>query len=129
MNSVQWQSSYEIGNRLLDSEHEHLFFKINDCIQSARNGMDKRELVACLQEIHACLSEHFDHEERAMLLAGVANFYNHKAQHDYLLERLKSEISEMQNVRNKKITAQGILFALYDWYVTHMSIEDGKIFQ
>lgn len=126
MKYVTWQSKFEIGDELFDVEHRQLFEKINNCIGEARHGAHRQDLITQLEEILGCFDMHFEHEERTLLKKGHPDFRRHRAQHQHLIERLKSEIKELANVNNKQISAQDILFVLYDWYVAHLG-EDQKI--
>lgn len=129
MNLTEWKNKFETGNVVLDDEHRQLFVQINECITASRSGQSSSDLISRLQAIYSSLLQHFEHEEHAMAGMAGLDFSCHKAQHNYLLDRIKSEIFDFTHEgAHGRTSIQEILFVLHDWYVAHITIEDRKVF-
>lgn len=134
MDTKKWQPRFEIGIEQIDSEHKKLMYLIDACIESSRSGATHQELVVRLNEVREYVASHFRSEENLSVSAGKPLSGDHRAQHKYLLDFMQSEIHDFMESRvslvdrsNRKVSAQGILVYLYDWYISHLESEDKKL--
>lgn len=123
MNQFAWQQRYESGIEQLDLQHKTLFRKILTCISASRDGATHLELYAKLQDILRFIKQHFSEEEKLMN-DGDQTSKVHKHQHAWLANKLEYEISRFGDKSPDRMTAQGILIYLHDWYVEHIEFED-----
>ena len=124
MNRIAWEKELETGNEHVDFQHRLFFEKINYCIDASRNNSSREHLVALLQDILKCLIEHFRDEEKLMLEKGLSPS-SHLSQHFNISQRLSKQILAFKwSDEKEKLSAQYILFSLYEWYLNHMQTED-----
>lgn len=125
-NSTIWKRRFEIGNSLYDFEHQLLFGLIDNCIQLSRNNAPVKQIIVLLKVVESYLSYHFNSEEAAMGDSADERFATHRAQHKYMLEKLKTEIAALEDEKTA-LTVQHIAFTLYEWYEEHLLQEDMKL--
>ena len=110
----------------MDAEHKQLFGLIEKCIQAARDNEAKGRVTGLPGRIESHLARHLKDEEDAMCTATSRQFDARKKQHKYILEKVSARISHFK-ANDTSITAQDILFVLYDWYAAHHASEDRKL--
>jgi hemerythrin len=127
MQTLEWHTQLSTGLEILDSEHQVMFGLISNCLELARTGASKQQLLTQLVEISKRLNEHFYIEECLTNGAGQVHTDIHKAQHDALLGDIKEKITSFEFDSDSRITAQGILVFLHDWLVIHITHEDRRL--
>lgn len=121
-----WENKFETGIDFLDSEHRRLVALIESCIQVARNSGTTEQVIELLNEIASHLALHFNHEEAAMSAASDHRFDAHMAQHKYLLEKINTTVAQFKS-GSAPVSAQEVLYVLFDWYAIHNTVEDRKL--
>jgi hemerythrin len=116
---LQWNNTYETGNRFIDSEH-HLLFDIAN--QVAANAITSPErfkefYLELMQYTHL----HFASEEVLMKEIGYQNLLTHQQSHQTIMH-------EMQNLLTTARSMESIVHDLeafmQKWLVNHIVRED-----
>ncbi|MDR1491223.1 MAG: hemerythrin family protein [Planctomycetaceae bacterium] len=122
-----WTSDLEIGNALIDSEHQHLVVAVNKLLTACSENKGYKVLDKLLSFLVKYAAKHFCDEEKLQLECNYPNYTNHKKQHEQfkstvhdLIERTKREGASTELV-NKATLFVG------DWLVSHIKEEDLKI--
>ena len=91
LQALQWEASYESGNRKIDLEHRELFRLANwlmDCI--ARNDCED-DVGQCLDTLLVELQRHFQNEESVLNSIGYSDTAEHGQEHARLLQKAGSQ--------------------------------------
>lgn len=125
--SLTWSPDFEIGNKIIDSQHRKLFSAVNDFVDGMRRneGLGKTEAIAQFLEQYA--REHFETEERIMEEAGYpfldVQIEQHRRFSDYF-SILKKQIQRDFKTRRQFLLFKIQLFVM-DWLVHHTVKLDG----
>lgn len=124
MEKIKWISNYNIGNTLIDSEHQYLIGIINEVIEK-RKDMNLEDLKLVFVKLIEYSKFHFTNEETLMKKVGYEYIEIHREQH-------KKFIAELLRV-NKEIIAENqyisfeILVYLSEWFINHIQVMDKGI--
>jgi hemerythrin len=94
-----WRKQLEIGDETIDVDHKYLICMINTVELTMRTTEHRDLLPATLEQLVEYTHAHFKREESIMLLNNYPRYYEHKKQHQLLIQ----ELDEIQ----KKIQAKG----------------------
>lgn len=123
MSSLKFYDCLRTGNSLVDSQHELLVWKINDCVENARKQTSRDGLISLLENILRCMTDHFENEEMVLLEQGLLT-KPHLSQHAYAVQYMNDQIARLKcGDDSSKLTAQEIAFSLYDWSIDHIKRE------
>lgn len=123
---LTWDGRYTSGNRVIDTEHEHLFQLVNQLVRNAQEHSDVRMLHRHLEEMLVWLSEHFRHEEAIFIPTGWAGADLHIEQHQQLENRGRNLLAGIANGDH----AHGELldFLIREVVGNHLAKEDTNYF-
>jgi hemerythrin len=116
----KWKDSYQIGNALIDSQHEELFAKG----QAFFDALDDTTRVACAMGLYQYTREHFAEEEVLMRSVNYPAMAGHIQQHDVLIDRLNA-ISE--SIAKGNLSSTDLESFLADWLLGHIRMYDTKL--
>jgi hemerythrin len=120
----EWESKYAIGNEKIDSEHRLFLSLIKDFHDAASIGDAKEKLIRIFKEINKYAEFHFLSEENIMIDCNYPEYKQHAEMHKTLLE----EVHEKYNpFISGDISANDIFEFLFEWFVSHTTIEDKKL--
>ena len=125
---IRWESKYEIGIPVVDSQHKKLFMLCNN-LQIALNNKSlgaewENEFIYTLKECVEYVKVHFKSEETLMIASGFSGYKEHKKVHDAFIRK----VLEFSHEENYSInTAFKLLHFLYDWIISHIAYDD-KLF-
>jgi hemerythrin len=102
----EWSDIYSVGNENIDKQHKQLFDIANRFAQAYAEGHGKDILASIFAELLEYTQYHFADEERLMKEAGFPDFYQHKANHEKLIEvvlNLKKNFDDHQEGIEERI--------------------------
>jgi len=124
---LEWKPEYSVGNPSIDHEHEHMIQQINYLYEQLTQPLDSDNVEAILGEIHADISAHFALEERLMRKTGYAEYEDHKADHEDLLDQV---LDLMDCFFENPEAGQSLLrMKLSDWFSHHFASFDARLHQ
>lgn len=125
MTLLKWKPAYSLAIPSVDLEHREMIALINDCYQRLEDHRDERSIEEFLGEIHAGISAHFALEELMMKKAAYAEFEEHKADHEALLD----EIRDLMDVffEDPARGTQQLSEKLGDWFGRHFATFDARL--
>jgi hemerythrin len=122
---IEWNSEFEIGNPLIDSQHQELFFNA----VKLQNAIERNEVKEVIDDLMSFLGEytvsHFNDEEDLMTKENYTFAERQKRQHINFLKAyklLKEEIDS--NTMSKTYLMFRTQILLIDWIVNHVLKED-----
>lgn len=122
---IEWNSEFEIGNTIIDSQHKELFTNA----VKLQHAIQKNEVKEVIDELMSFLGEytvsHFNDEEELMTAENYTFAERQKRQHINFLKAyklLKEEINS--NTMSKTYLMFRTQVLLIDWIVNHVLKED-----
>ena len=85
-----WNETFATGIDYVDFEHKRLLELINRIADHLEGDPSAESVADCLGEIHDRVAAHFALEERALREHGFADFAAHKADHERLLDEVRT---------------------------------------
>lgn len=121
MEKIIWLSKYNLGNEVIDSEHQYLITLINQIIEK-RKEMELEEIKRIFIELKRYAHIHFYNEERLMEEINYPKIEEHKTQHRIFVEELDKIEKELM-FENKYVSFEIMIF-LSKWFINHIQHMD-----
>lgn len=118
--TVQWLTSYKIGDADVDAMHEKLFALTNAFLASDDLTVLRSTIVSLCKQARA----QFELEEALMRRINFPGLEEHMAQHQTLLDRL---IGRSMDVGKGYMNKPAIAALMQDWCERHVPEEDAKL--
>ncbi len=116
----KWDSSYSVGDKLLDEQHRRIFNLGNEI-----SNIDSANIKKAIMKLFKHTREHFDHEEELMREVEFPGFEEHRELHNDLIEKLgKIELKSPDNNHSNSYVFRKLV---YNWIIDHIMNQD-KIF-
>lgn len=116
-----WNSRFETGIAIIDSQHKQLFDSVNRLADSFKAGTSKTEVKDSLDFLVKYTVDHFHTEEKIMGDMGYPNVTSHKAEHAQLV--LNAKHLQAKLAEGKPVTMEVSKF-LADWLKHHINEVD-----
>jgi hemerythrin-like metal-binding protein len=124
---LEWRDEFKTGNPSVDHEHRELIELINELHEKLRRtSRNTGEISDYLGEIYAQISAHFALEERLMKEKEYADYPEHKADHDRLLNGI-GDIMDDYDSGSFDDMEEELSKRLQNWFATHFSTLDVKL--
>ena len=125
MNEIKWLSTYKIGVKKIDDQHQDLFVLVNQLRDGLKQGWNTtkiRELFDLLVE-HVII--HFADEEAYMTKFHYPERMVHVVDHRDLIRQVE-EVESQWN-RGKLVVTPELLEYLHHWLVNHIEGPDHQL--
>lgn len=116
-----WNSRFETGIAIIDTQHKALFDAVNRLADSFKTGTSKTAVKEAMDFLVKYTVEHFQTEEKVMKDMGYPKLTSHMAEHAQLVSKaqeLQGKIAE-----GKPVTMEVSKF-LADWLKHHINEVD-----
>ena len=121
MKKIVWDKKYNVGNELIDSQHQHLVKLINLIIDEKEN-ISKDVVKAIFNELIRYANTHFHDEEELIFKSDYPNKIEHKKLHREFIKKL--EAIELDIVLENPDIVDEILDFLSFWLMDHILLSD-----
>lgn len=126
-----WREEYKIGVELVDKQHQELFKRLGDFIQTVRSDKEKLEKKEEVEKTLSFMGEyvvtHFDAEEALQKKYNYPDF----EQHHQIHEDFKAEVAEFQKKYSENVYDEDFLLEfsgrLLTWLINHVASTDQEI--
>ncbi|MFW5736803.1 MAG: bacteriohemerythrin [Halanaerobium sp.] len=126
-----WRDEYKIGVELVDEQHQELFKRLGDFIQTVRSDKEKSEKKEEVEKTLNFMGEyvvtHFDAEEALQKKYNYPDYENHHQIH----EDFKAEVSEFQKEYKENEYDEDFVLEfsgrLLTWLINHVASTDQDI--
>jgi len=126
-----WKEKYKIGVDLIDRQHEELFGRVTDFVETLRSPVPWPEKV---EKVNSTLSfmkdyvvAHFDAEEAYQQKIGYDKLDAHKKIHSAMVAYVSDFASEYEKAGYNEQLVQQFAGKLLAWLINHVTCEDQKI--
>lgn len=121
---LEWKSEYDIGNEMIDTEHQTLFQLANAVFSAKMTQSRMDSLGPLVHQLYAYMKTHFDHEEAFMAEMGFKEIDGHKNKHADIIREMNSILKTSRDVT---VLADNLARMMVKWILKHILEEDMKI--
>lgn len=125
MSLLKWKPAYSLAIPSVDLEHREMINLINECYEQLGENRDPGAIEEFLGEIYSQISAHFALEELAMRKAGFAEYADHKADHERLLDEIRDLMDVFYDDADEG--TRQLQVRLADWFGRHFSTFDSRL--
>lgn len=122
---MDWYEEYNIGNDLIDHQHQELFKRVSRLQKALSSGAVNSEIAEMLKFLVAYTNQHFQDEEKVMASIAFSELENHRKLHESLTADVRQILVNLK--KGKKIHPYELIDFLSDWLLNHIRHEDKKI--
>ena len=119
-----WNDSYSVNIKEIDSQHKILIGLINELHDGMKVGKGKDILKKILDELVKYTVFHFDHEEKLFISYNYPESFLHKRAHSDLIQQVTSLKEKYDN--GKTVLSMDVMNFLKDWLGSHILGTDKK---
>lgn len=120
MGYCTWDTSYNIGIKVIDTQHHRIVDYINE-LDDAHQNKDKEKVDEVLKHVIDYTRSHFSFEESLMEKAGYPLAAEHKKIHEEFVIRVTNY--QHQHEQGYQVTMQ-LMYELKTWLLNHIKEED-----
>lgn len=122
MAKIEWNASFSLGVKSLDSQHRRLIELAAGILQSVKNKQDYRLVSALFSKLRQHTVYHFNDEEEFMRSVGYMDVKAHAKEHEELKSLLRHHQDKL--FREGKVREKDILEFLRKLLVGHVVYSD-----
>ena len=126
-----WKEKYKVGVELIDQQHEELFKRVTEFVETLRSPVEWNEKVdqvnRTLEFMKNYVVTHFRDEEAYQKKIGYEELENHTKIHNDMVQYV-SDVAEEYAVKGfDEQLMQQFAGKLLAWLINHVTVEDQKI--
>jgi hemerythrin-like metal-binding protein len=122
---IEWRDEFSLGVPDIDHEHRELIELVRGVFDNIESNAPREETEALMGELYAAISGHFALEEDVMRRTGYAEYREHKADHERLLDVLLELIDAVAS--GDAVDEQGFGDRVNDWFARHFGSFDARL--
>jgi hemerythrin len=126
-----WKEKYRIGVEQIDRQHEELFRRVTDFVETLRSADSWAQKEAGVNETLAFMRDyvvtHFGDEERLQARIGYPGFEKHRAIHNDFVRYVGDISRQYEEMGYNEQIMQQFAGRLLAWLINHVVAEDQKI--
>lgn len=126
MTLFHWEDEYNVGNDIVDSEHQKIIELINEVYDAAVSKSGDKIIWNILLELKSYAFYHFQEEESIIRREMPSLLTEHKKIHDNLKIQVNEFIDRYKN--GNQVDIIEFLGFLIDWFLEHIQVVDKKLF-
>jgi hemerythrin len=127
MRNFNWDSTWETGHALIDSQHKQLMNAINNLLQAIYRDEGKEAVKTTLDFLNDYTIKHFFEEEQLQRKYNYPDIENHKQYHEAFKKTVRDMIVELINRGITDELAEKVQSSIGDWLVNHIKIQDFRL--
>ena len=118
-----WNSNYEIGNALVDSEHKEIFGMVDKLLADDFTGRPDK-IKSTIDFLAGYVVRHFDHEEQLMDESGYPDMGSHAAQHRDFVKTVGDLAERIEGNLDSIDLSLEVNKVIVDWLAEHVMGSD-----
>ena len=126
-----WKEKYRIGVPLIDEQHEELFLRVTDFVETLRSAGEWSTKVAKVNETLSFMKDyvvtHFYDEEAYQQKIGYPEMAEHKKIHNDMVQYVVNVAEQYEREGYKEELMQQFAGKLLAWLINHVAATDQKI--
>ena len=115
---INWNSSYELGHKDVDSQHQKLVDIINDFYNAFANAQAHDKIGSIIGELVNYTVFHFTSEEEIFRNSAYPDTEDHTKKHKEFVDKLKEYHQEVKD--GNMTTTYDLMTFLRDWLLQHI---------
>lgn len=119
---ICWRQSFSTGHKIIDDQHQSLFIKANEIIDTITNRQMNIVINEALSELIRDIQTHFRTEEGFLEKFAPGIVALHKEKHAELLNKTRVVVDRVRH--NNVSPSELIGFLVYDVIANHLIMED-----
>lgn len=124
---LEWNTSFESGNKHIDNQHQELFEAGRQFIQFVFVAKSGEDFITGFENIISHIQQHFIDEEEILLQINYNEYSQHKDIHKNLLEKAYRLIDQAKNNYDNRIKL--VEYIVQDVIYNHLALVDSKYFE
>ncbi len=121
---IEWRDEFSLGIPDVDHEHRELIELINELLEKIAGAGKSPEIMDYLGEILVKISSHFALEEKIMRESGYEEYFEHKRDHDRLLDEIREIMDRFED--SEKFDENEFATQLSLWFTEHFRTRDAR---
>ena len=126
-----WKDRYNLGDNLIDGQHQELFKRVSDFMEVLRSSNAWEDRVDKVNEtlnfMKAYVITHFRDEEEYQLKIGYPEYDSHKKIHIDMVSYVAQVADKYEQEGFDEKLIQQFAGKLLAWLINHVASEDQKI--
>ena len=118
-----WNSNYEIGNTLVDSEHKEIFGIVDRLLADDFAGRPDK-IKTAVDFLSDYVARHFEHEEQLMEESGYPDMAAHKKQHRDFVKTVGELMERIEGNLDSVYFSLEVNKVIVDWLAEHVMGSD-----
>ncbi|MBF0481590.1 MAG: hemerythrin family protein [Desulfovibrionaceae bacterium] len=118
METVIWNSDFEVGIKTIDEQHKRLVMLLNSLGKAIEENQGKDAIMGIVEEMKKYSVYHFKTEEDAMTATDYPKLSPHKQEHDAFIEHVLDAVDTLES--GGKITPSEVWNFLRTWITKHI---------
>lgn len=118
MQSLKWNSRYNLGIARIDSQHKMLVEEIGKLQEAMAKGNANKVVSRTIDALHNYAKTHFREEEEMLRKAGFPELSDHRRYHNSFLEKIEQMKDDYESGKSS-ITIRLNNF-LGNWMISHI---------
>ncbi|OAN46615.1 hemerythrin [Paramagnetospirillum marisnigri] len=125
MAELGWNSAYDVGHPMLDSDHRVLISLLDQLFDAAETGQSRDVIENVLFVLAEYVEHHFEREEAIMAAAGFPQLEAHQREHRELAAKV-NRIRDDYRHGNKRGLGDEVVDLLKKWLTGHILVSDNS---
>lgn len=121
---IEWSDALSVGFKEMDEDHKRLVGMVNNLENTVTTGQDRDAIMDILEELLDYTGWHFRHEERLMQEFEYPAMFEHKREHEDLVEKASGLYEQFQG--GDTGVPDLLLPFLKEWLTNHILGTDMK---
>ena len=118
-----WNSNYEIGNALVDSEHKEIFGMVDKLLEDDFTGRPDK-IKSVIDFLASYVLRHFDHEEQLMDESSYPDKDTHVKQHRDFVKTVEAFVKKIEGNLDSIDLSLEANKLIVDWLANHVMGSD-----
>ncbi|KAB2954293.1 bacteriohemerythrin [Heliorestis acidaminivorans] len=128
---MMWKEKYKVGVPIIDEQHEELFNRVSDFIQTVQTKGSWEQKLVKVKETMAFMQEyvvtHFDDEEVYLEKINYPDLQKHKDAHKQFKDAVNNYVKLLDEQGYSEEVVQEFSAKLMTWLIMHVAAMDQKI--
>lgn len=126
-----WKETYRLGVDLIDQQHEELFRRVTDFIETLRSPVEWTEKTDKVNSTLSFMKDyvvtHFQNEEAYQKKIGYPDLKKHIKIHNEMVQYVADVAKQYEQTGYSQLLMQQFAGKLLAWLINHVTYEDQKI--
>ncbi|MDT8444463.1 MAG: bacteriohemerythrin [Desulfuromonadales bacterium] len=125
--ALQWTEDLAVGVGRIDAQHQEIFSKYNEFLDSCKSGQGRTSLLGLLDFLVDYVDEHFSHEEQLMAEYDYPDREQHIAMHRELTGIVLALRGRFIDEGPSLSMITELNRTIFEWLVTHIRKTDVEL--